>query len=249
MPLTPGQRDEIETIFTGVVRNAFSRLQNLTLSAHAINPFLAVLVARRPRDLAEFIVNQRVERGLVTSFGMQIQRIVRVVGANLHSSGVEGADLERVDPALRRHFLAQVKSGPETINSDIANQIRRNLNSAENRIRMGGLPAEWSVVKMLGMIYGTARHRNTWVMGLGAQGFDVARIGREFWEFASLQPGTHQEIFDIASRVAYSARDDSGRTLPEAIQDRVASLTNELRAHYSNAQGDIEWSRLVEENM
>jgi len=221
----------------------------LTLQAQAINPFLAVLVARRPRDLAEFIVHQRVERGLVTSFGMQIQRIVLLVGDNLHTSGIEGADLERIDDAVHRHILAQLKSGPETVNSDIAGQIRRNLNSAEHRIKMGGLPQGWATTKMLGMIYGTPRHRNSWVMKLDAEGFDVDKIGSAFWQFASGASDTHIEVFQIAFEVAHSYRHETGRTLPEAIQEAIGSLTNELRTHYSDSKGDIDWTRLLQENM
>lgn len=249
MSLTSQQRSEIEGIFRAIVQGAFDRLENLTLSKHAINPFLAVLVARRPRELAEFIVHQRVERGLVTSFGMQIQKIVWVVGNNLRPSGVGGADFERVDRATRRHVLGQLKSGPETINSDIANQIARNLNSAESRLRQGGLPSQWAVVKMLAMIYGTARHRNSWVMSLGQRGFDVDKVGRHFWEFASGDPAAYQEVFDIAFQVAETSRDAKGRTLPEAIQDAVASLTAEIRLVYGKTTGDIDWDRLVDENM
>jgi hypothetical protein len=249
MPLTPDQQGEIEHIFSGIVDNAFARLSGLTLAGQAVNPYLAVLIARRPRDLAEFIVNQRLERGLVTSFGMQIQKIVRIIGSNIHASGVDGADLERVDEDAKSHILAQLKSGPETINKGLANDIRTNLNSAENRIRMGGLPAGWHIVKMLGMVYGTPHHRNTWVLGLGSQGFDVDKIGKELWTFASGEPDTYIAIFRIAADVARTRRGPGGRTLPEAIQEAVASLTAELRASYSDAQGDIDWDRLLEENM
>lgn len=249
MSLTQQQEADLKILLRRTVENAFSRLGNLTLSRQAINPFLAVFVARRPRELAEFIVHQRVERGLVTSFGMQLQKIVTIVGANIHPSGVEGADFERRDETVKRHTVMQLKSGPETINSDIARQIRANLNSAERRIRMGGLSAEWTVVKMLGMIYGTPEHRNSWVLGTGAQGFDVDKIGRTFWEFVSGEEDMHLDVFRVALEVARDYRDPQGRTLPEAIQDAISSLTSELRTHYSDAQGDLVWSRLLEENM
>lgn len=236
-------------IFVGIVRRAFERLESLTLTRQAINPYLAVLVARRPGDLAEFIVHQRVERGLVTSFGMQIQKIAVIVGENIRPSAVDGADLERVDPTLRRHTLIQLKSGPETINSSGANEIRNKLNSAERRLRNGGLATTWSVTKMLGMIYGTPSHRSSWVTGLGDQGLDIDKIGRDFWAFASGEDETYLELFHIAAEASAEVRDDHGRTLPEAIRDTVASLTTEIRAHYSDAQGDIDWTRLVEENM
>jgi len=249
MPLTNEQRRKIELLFTAVVERAFARLENLTLSGRALNPFMAVLIARRPRELAEFIVHQRVERGLVTSLGMQIQKIVHIVGKDVRPSAVKGADFERVDQAQRRHIIGQLKSGPDTINLDIANQIARDLNSAESRLRSGGLPADWAVVKMLGMAYGTPKHRNSWVLGLATMGLDVDKIGRTFWEFTSGEQQTYREVFDIALDVANSYRDSKGRTLVEAIQDTIASLTTELRLAYSDRSGDIRWDLLVEENM
>ncbi len=66
-----------------------------------MNPFLVVLVARTPEDLAEFIVNQRVERGLVTSLGTQLQKVAREVGTVMHSIVVTVADLVWQHSALQ----------------------------------------------------------------------------------------------------------------------------------------------------
>jgi hypothetical protein len=249
MPLTHPQRDELEEIFTGFVRNAFKRLGGLSLAVLAVNPFLAVLTARTPENLAEFIVHQRVERGLVTSFGMKVQKVARLIGTVMESSGVAGADLEGSDTATRRRMLMQVKSGPDTINLDIADQIRDKLNNAENRIRAGGLPPGWVVVKMLGMTYGKPEKRNSWVNRLADQGFDTDKIGRTFWEFIAGDPETYLEVFDVACTVAYNFQDEGGKTLPEAIEDAIQTLTKEIRDKYGDTEGGIDWAKLLEDNM
>jgi hypothetical protein len=249
MPFTPEQREELEGIFTQMASNAFERIRGLSLSAHAVNPFLSVLVARTPAELAEFIVNQRVERGLVTSLGMQLQKIARIVGSVMHSSGVAGADLEGQHAGLQRHLLMQVKSGPDTVNLDIANQIKSKLNQAERRIRSGGLSAGWSVEKMLGMCYGQPRHRNGFVLGLGTEGIDVEKIGRAFWEFITDDPDMFRDLFALAATIALNYKNGSGKTLAEAISDAKAALTAEITSKYGDGLGEIDWDKLLNDNM
>lgn len=249
MPLTPEQQAEIEGIFTKIASNTFARIRSVSLADHAINPFIAVLVARTPGDLAEFIVNQRAERGLVTSFGMQLQNIARLVGKIMHSSGVAGADLEGMHQEFRRHVLMQVKSGPDTINLDIASQIRTKLNQAERRIKAGGLPVGWSVDKMLGMCYGQPRHRNGFVLGLGDDGIDVNKIGREFWAFIADDTNLYKELFGLALVVASNYKNSSGKTLAQAISDAKDSLEGEIAAKYGDGAGGIDWNKLLTDNM
>lgn len=249
MPLTQQQQSEVEAIFTKMASKAFSRLKDLSLSAHAINPFIAVLVARTPEGLAEFIVNQRVERGLVTSLGTQLQKIARLVGSVMHSSGVAGADLEGMHNELKRHVLMQVKSGPDTVNLDIAKQIGVNLNQAERRIKAGGLPQQWSVEKMLGMCYGQLRHRNGFVLRLGDDGVDVSKIGRDFWGFITDDPNLYRELFNSALDVALTYKNSSGKTLAQAIADAKSSLTAEIEDKYGDRVGGIEWRKLLDDNM
>lgn len=249
MPLTPEKQVEIEAIFTKMASNTFDRIRSVSLDDHAINPFVAVLVARTPSDLAEFIVNQRAERGLVTSFGMQLQNIARLVGSVMHSSGVAGADLEGMHDALKRHVLMQVKSGPDTVNLDIASQIRTKLNQAERRIRAGGLPAAWSVDKMLGMCYGQPRHRNGFVLRLGEDGVDVDKIGREFWTFIADDPNLYKELFSLALVVASNYKNSSGKTLAQAISDSKDALEREIATKYGDGAGGIDWNKLLDDNM
>ncbi len=249
MPLTLEQQQYIEAAFTQIARNAFKRLKEISLADHAMNPFLVVLVARTPEDLADFIVNQRVERGLVTSLGTQLQKVAREVGTVMHSSGVPGADLEGQHSALQRHLLMQVKSGPDTVNLDISERIRENLNQAERRIRGGGLPKGWSVEKMLGMCYGQLKDRNGFVLKLGSGGVDVTKIGRDFWEFITDDPNAYEEVFEVARSVATTYKNTSGKPLAQAIEDAKASLTRQIESLYGDGKGGFDWVKLLNDNM
>lgn len=166
MSLTQEQRQKVEAALAGLVKNAFTKLRSASLAARPVDPFL-VLVARSPRDLAEFIVWQRLERGVVTSLGFRLERVARTVGTVLRSSGVAEADLEGTDEVLRRRYLMKVKSGPDTVNKTMAKGIASSLQEAENRMNRDGDLAGWVVVKMLGMCYGQPKHRSRWVTDLG----------------------------------------------------------------------------------
>lgn len=249
MSLTPRQRQRVKEEFTGLVGKAFDSLRGLSLKARPVNPFFAALVARTPDDLARFIVGQRVERGVVTSLGIRIQKVALAVGTAMHPSGVPEADLEGRDEDLKRHRLMQVKIGPDTINKTMASGIERNLKEAENRIKLGGQAKGWVVEKMLGMCYGRPEHRSAWVIGLGKSGFDVDRIGREFWAFITGEQDAYKEVFDIALTVAATYQNSSGKTLPQLIEDTIQSLTLEIETKYGDGQGGIHWGKLLEDNM
>lgn len=248
MSLTQEQRQQVEAAFTATVKRAFEKLHGLSLEERAINPFL-VLVARVPVDLAEFIVWQRLERGFVTSLGMRFQKVADIVSPHIYPSGAAGVDLEGRDDDSKEHYLLQVKSGPDTIDKDLAEAIAAKLQGAENRIKSLGQAKGWVVVKMLGMCYGQHRHRSSWVLGLKERGVDVDRIGRRFWEFVAAEPNAYKEVFDVALNVATTYRNASNKTLPEAIHDAIAALTREIEHKYSDGKGGIDWERLLEDNM
>jgi len=249
MSLTQEQRREVKAVFTNVVSNAFERLHGLTLAQHAVNPFLAPLVAKTPASLAQFIVAQRLERSIVTSMGNAAQKIARITGTFMKSSGVAGADLEGFEVNLKRHLLMQVKIGPDTVNKDIGDSIESKLAEAERRVKSGGMPPGWVVVRMLGMCYGQPRHRNNWVMRLETKGFDVSKIGRQFWTFTTGDPAAYKEVFEIALDVGTTYKNGSKKTLAQATSDAIVSLTAEIERDYGDSQGGIVWDKLLEDNM
>lgn len=249
MALSNQQRNKVEAIFISFMKACFKSLRGLTLDNIVINPFLARLVARTPNDLASFITNQRWNRTAVTSMGFKFQNISRDVATIFRSSGVSGADLEADDPNLRRLSLMQLKSGPDTVNKDIRDNIRNKLQAAERRVRQGGLPAGYVVVKMLGMCYGRPEHRSNWVTSLGDFGFDIDAIGREFWHQLTGDPNAYIEIFNIAAHVATTYRNDHGMTLPEVFEELTQNLEQEIEARYGDGQGEIAWNRLLEDFM
>lgn len=57
-------------------------IENLSIWDMEINPFLIAVVKsqlrlKTPHDLAEWLVKQRIERGLVTAFGKTLQTVAK----------------------------------------------------------------------------------------------------------------------------------------------------------------------------
>jgi Type II restriction endonuclease EcoO109I len=249
MALSNQQRDAVEAVFIDFMKNCFKKLRGLRLDDIIINPFLARLVARTPLELASFITNQRWNRSAVTSMGFKLQNVSREVATIFRSSGVAGADLEADDPDLKRLSLMQLKSGPDTVNKDIRDNIQNKLQAAERRVRQGGLPPDYVVVKMLGMCYGRPEHRSNWVKSLGDFGFDIDAIGRKFWYQLTGDPDAHIEIFNIAAHVATTYKNNHGKTLPDVVEQLKQNLEQEIEARYGDGQGEIAWNRLLEDFM
>ncbi len=249
MPLSNDQVKAVEVVFTAFVRDRFRSLRGIKLDDLQVNPFLARLVARTPAELGRFLVDQAWTRGAVTSMGFKLQSVAREVSTAYRTSSVNGADLEADDPILMRRSLMQVKSGPNTIDKGLRDDIRSKLNEAETRTKQGGLPKGYVLVKMLGMCYGRLDQRNQWVLDLGSWGFDVDHIGRAFWQEVTGDQAAYEQIFNIADRIAQNYPNGKGKTLPEEAQELVNSLTKEIENRYGDGNDGIKWLRLLDDYM
>jgi hypothetical protein len=215
----------------------YNALKKITLDSLDLNPFLLKLMSetsgiKSAEDVVRWALQQRVERGTVTSFGMLIQGIAKLFSGG---TGVEGADISKESEG-RMHYV-QVKSGPNTVNKDIAQEITRLLRSASRR-DPGSVP-------LLGMCYGKESRVNSIIRKY----VDVdTKIGAKFWEFISGDKETHKEIYNLMSDVASSHRIEGGKTYQRLFEDKVKSLTEEFKGKYGFS-GDAMWRRLLEGNM
>jgi hypothetical protein len=108
------------------LRNRVQTIRRLQIDELHINPFLIRILAREmgwsdARAIVRWLVNQRLERGLVTSFGLALQEAAKVFS---EGTGVEGADILKSKGGLR--YYIQVKSGPNTIPKDLGGYALRN---------------------------------------------------------------------------------------------------------------------------
>jgi hypothetical protein len=225
-------RSLIREQFGALARRRFEVLDQIKLNNLDLNPFLLRAIGfKSAEEIAEFLVNQRLERSLVTSYGSRIQRIGKEISGS--GTGTEGADILKVKEG--RNYYIQMKAGPNTVNKDISSTLNTLLKSATRRNR--------GSVAFLGMTYGKPQSVSNIIQKYSEVDW---RVGREFWEFISDDPHCAKEIFDLIGEIESSITDD-GSSFSERRQIVVSNLANEIKNKYG--EGSTFWDRLFEDNM
>lgn len=240
MPLSPEQRERSLTHFRRFLRQRVVNLERLTLADLTFNVVLlranaTMLELHDPETLLRYRLAQRVERGSVTAFGTTLQAISKDIAG--HATGVAGADIMLVRDG-RRYYI-QVKSGPDTANRDIAQNIGLLLNAARAR--------DPEAVCMFGVCYARPEQISGIVKGQLQQAGVGLRIGREFWEFISGDPQCLDELLILASTAAGEA--PPGETsFAERVEAKLESLTREFTDRYGATLDDDAWRRFLADN-
>ncbi len=229
------KREKIRSIFEEFLRRSMRRISRLRLDDFDFNPFLLRILAggmgfSSAEDVVRWMVQQRLERGMVTSFGTALEKVALVFG---ETTGAEGADMMLTRDG--RHYYIQVKSGPNTVPKDLADRTSELLQSVQRRNR--------GSVALFGMCYGNPDR----VSGIVRTHIKVDYyIGKEFWSFISGEEGCIEEIFAIAAEVGDSYEDSSGKTFHEVVEEKIDELTEEF--HQTYGDGPEMWDRILEKN-
>lgn len=240
MPIDVEKRKQIEQIFKQFLLKRIETVHRLGMSDLNINPFLIRLLSHElglnnSEAIVKWLVNQRLERGTVTSFGIALQDAAKVFSER---TGVEGADILKTKRGI--HHYIQIKSGPNTIPKDLGVRIAQLLRSAQRRNR--GSQA------LFGMCYGSEDQVSSIVKKYVQEEGGVDWIsGRELWEFISDDPQCLEEIYEIAADVGSNFKDPEGQYLSEVIESKVQELIKEFERIYGKS-GSSMWKNLLEYN-
>ena len=174
-----------------IVQNMSSRhlknINELTLDKLNVNPFLinylAVVIDGEvtPKSLAKALVYPRVfGTSVSTTFGNVMQDLFVLFKEYFESEGAitSGVDITFIDSIDNRKKYCQVKSGPQTINKDDIETIRRHFRNAKNLARANRLRITDDDL-ILGVLYGTPEELNAHYRKLAED--HPVYIGKEFW--------------------------------------------------------------------
>lgn len=178
------------------------------------------------------MINERLERSVVTSFGSRIQKIAKLIGGK--GTGVEGGDIF-IEKKGRRYYI-QMKAGPNTPNKNLVQMINQLLVSATRR--------NAGSIALLGMTYGNRAK----VSGIIRRYSQIDwKIGREFWEFIG-NKGIAQEIYEIIAEVNREFKDkEEGKTFSQLYDEKLNELQNAMKKKYG--EGEKMWEKLFDDNM
>jgi Type II restriction endonuclease EcoO109I len=240
MPLSAHQRDEIEEVFSRFLEARVRRLERLTLdhlkfNVLALRGTATMLELETPEALLRYRLAQHLERSLFTAMGSAMQRVARIIAGQ--GSGVAGADIEKVRNG-RRYFI-QVKSGPDTANKDIAQNIAALLNSARAR--------DPEAVCLLGVCYG----RPDQISGIARREMESRGVGllvgRAFWAFIGDDVGTMGAVLELAAHAA-SGLEAGDETYSERVDRKFEELLAEFRRRYGEELTEDAWQLFLADN-
>ena len=230
--------DEIEFVrkeFEGLAEIKFRALEDITFEDLDFNPFILKLMNLKSADeIAEFMISQRVERSLFTTYGHRIQKIAKMLSQTPKDAGSSEIVKEKEG---RKNYI-QLKAGPNTVNKGISIEVNQFLEKTKATDPDAGL--------FLGMTYGkrgrvsSIIHRYSHVSWL---------MGREFWEFISDDPNCARRIFEIACEVAENFK-PTGVALSyrQMKLPKMKEIAEEIKHRYGEDE-DTMWRNLFEDNV
>lgn len=154
------------------------------LKSYKINPILVKYLSKileegfTPIGIAKALYYPRIlGTSINTSFGTRIQNMF--VELNLaQGSLIKGMDIEFIDKVDGRKKWCQLKSGPNTINSEDVNPLLKKFTTVTNLARTNSINLNNSDL-ILGVLYGDETQLSQHYKKINSQ-FPVI-IGQEFW--------------------------------------------------------------------
>lgn len=203
-------------------------LEVLSLSEMSINPLLIAAMGSQigitnARELARWMVLQRVERGSSTGFGTTLKHIAREF---CNADPLPGMDA-RIERGESTYNLL-ITSGPKH-NLGAARAMRKRLLETKN--------AEPDSVPVLGMCYGSGENIGGITKKYGEGVLQIA--GRDFWAFVSADPDCYQNILEIAASSHKHVLAGTQVTLECLIQRKIDYVADELESLRRNEDDSL----------
>lgn len=197
------EKELLEIITTYFEEKIFENHKINALKTHAklksykINPIIVKYLSKILEDdftaigIAKALYYPRIlGTSINTSFGTRIQNMF--VELNLASGSlIKGMDIEFIDQVDGRKKWCQLKSGPNTINSEDVNPLLRKFSTVTNLARTNAMNLNNSDL-VLGVLYGEENQLSQHYKKIDEQ-FPVI-IGKEFWHRITGFPNFYDKL-------------------------------------------------------
>ena len=213
----------------------FRAIAGLSLADFEINPFLIAAIKNQlnmstPHDLANWMVRQRLERSMVTGFGLTLQSIAK--------------EFSNEKPLPK--FTARISRGGSTYNLIVKSGPRHNLAVTQTiqSTLLLSKKSEPDSIPIFGMCYGN----NDTVGGIVRKHADQVEqlVGREFWAFISGHPDCHHTILTLAADVGGHYTNQDGYTLANMAERKIAHIEGELKKSYGDSPAHF-WKGVLDD--
>ncbi len=177
------------------------------LKSYNVNPILVKYLSKilvgefSPIGVAKALYYPRIlGTSINTSFGTRIQNMF--VELNLaEGSLIKGMDIEFIDKIDGRKKWCQLKSGPNTINSEDVNPLLKKFSTVTNLARTNSINLNNSDL-ILGVLYGEESQLSQHYRKIDEQ-FPVI-IGKEFWHRITGYPNFYSKLVSNLDEMIFS---------------------------------------------
>jgi hypothetical protein len=165
------KEEQIRAKIAEYIIKMIQKYESLKKDDLAINPFLAgTLKLDTEEDILKFFITQRLQRGIVTSFGSLLQEIAKILDSE--------ANIEDIDLMIKKedkdHFV-QLKSGPEGFTRPALRKTKGAFDKLKEKDK--------ECVTTIAFCYGT-KDQLSKIWGEEVyKSADVVLVGKEFWDY------------------------------------------------------------------
>lgn len=177
-------REKVAKYITAITQ----KYEKLRRSDLAINPFLAgALKLDSDEKILKFFITQRLQRGIVTSFGSLLQEIAKILDSE--------ANIEDVDLLIKKngkaHYI-QLKSGPEGFTRPALRKTKGAFDKLKRK--------DSSCVTTIAFCYGVkSQISKIWGKEVYSSA-DIVLVGKEFWDYF-FGEGCYEKLINIFTTV------------------------------------------------
>lgn len=147
-------------------------------------------------------------------------------------SSADGLDLEFDKDRIR--YIVNIKSGPNWGNSSQISKMKADFIRAKKTLRTSN--SNLNIVAVNGCCYGRDNNPD--------KGEYYKYCGQRFWEFISGDPNLYTEIIEPLGYKAKERNDD----FTVSYSKKINIFTKEFSLKFCNANGEIDWFKLVKFN-
>lgn len=232
----PATEVHIKKHFADFLDDRIRSIEKLSIWDFELNPFLVACIKHQmeietPEELSEWLVKQRIERGLVTGFGNTLQKIAKEFSKEKPYPGLT--------MKLKKNgktYNLMIKSGPNPYPMQPAIDMQRILLESKKE--------DPHSIPIFCMCYGNEGA----ISGIITKYLSEVKhlIGKDFWAFISGDPDCEQKILEIAREVGINFRDKEGNTLDQITVKKIKYIEAELKKLYGNDNKTF-WKHVLED--
>ena len=193
---------------------------------------------RQARELAAALIDAALSSGEETRFGLFLEAVAIRICETVYGgrkSSAEGIDLEFARGG--RWHIVSIKSGPNWGNSSQIKRMEGNFKRTRTRLRQNPDRSAQEIVAVNGCCYGRTTRQYD-------RGDYLKLCGQEFWELISGEPDMYRTVFELVG----SAADATNGSYEQERKTAIARIAEQIGERYANAQGELDWLRILETN-